>query len=145
MISVPAGRLDFQYGQLRFEPGQLRPNSAARLTARPRFGTKARRNKNVARFVLLFAAICLDKPDRFELRLSTRAAHLAFLEANAPSIKLGGPFLDDDDKPVGSLLILDCADAAAARTLLDGDPYAKAGLFESVALRPWRRVVGAAL
>jgi len=29
--------------------------------------------------------------------------------------------------------------------LLDGDPYAKAGLFESVALRPWRRVVGAAL
>jgi uncharacterized protein YciI len=115
------------------------------LTARPRFGTKVGRNKNLARFVLLFAAICLDKPGHVELRLSTRAAHLAFLEANAPSIKLGGPFLDDNDKPVGSLLILDCADATAARTLLDSDPYAKAGLFESVALRPWRRVVGAAL
>ena len=72
---------------------------------------------------MLFAAICLDKPGHVELRLSTRAAHLAFLEANAPSIKLGGPFLDDSDKPVGSLLILDCADAAAARSLLDGDPY----------------------
>jgi uncharacterized protein YciI len=94
---------------------------------------------------LLFAAICLDKPGYIDLRLSTRAAHLAFLEANAPRIKLGGPFLDESDKPVGSLLILDCADMAAARALLDGDPYAKAGLFESVSLRPWRRVVGAAL
>jgi hypothetical protein len=94
---------------------------------------------------LLFAAICLDKPGHLDLRLSTRAAHLAFLEAHAPSIKLGGPFLGDDDKPVGSLLILDCADAAAAQALLGGDPYAKAGLFESVVLRPWRRVVGAAL
>ena len=94
---------------------------------------------------MLFAAICLDKPGHVELRLSARAAHFAFLEANAPSIKLGGPFLDDSDRPVGSLLILDCADAAAARALLDEDPYARAGLFESVALRPWRRVVGAAL
>lgn len=94
---------------------------------------------------MLFAAICLDKPGHLDLRLSTRAAHLAFLEAHAPSIKLGGPFLGDDDKPVGSLLILDCADAAAAQALLGGDPYAKAGLFESVVLRPWRRVVGASL
>ncbi len=94
---------------------------------------------------MLFAAICLDKPGHVELRLSTRAAHLAFLETNAPSVKLGGPFLDADDRPIGSLLILDCVDLAAAQALLDSDPYAKAGLFESVALRPWRRVVGAAL
>ncbi|MGA8171233.1 MAG: YciI family protein [Methylocystis sp.] len=94
---------------------------------------------------MLFAAICLDKPGHVDLRLSTRAAHLAFLEAHAPRIKLGGPFLDENDKPVGSLLILDCADDDAARALLDADPYARAGLFESVSLRPWRRVVGAAL
>jgi len=94
---------------------------------------------------VLFAAICLDKPNGLNLRLSTRPAHLAFLEANAARIKLGGPFLDIEDRPVGSLLILECVDFASARALLDQDPYAKAGLFASVELRPFRRVVGAEL
>jgi uncharacterized protein len=93
---------------------------------------------------LLFAALCYDKPDHVDLRLSTRAAHLAYLEKHAARVKLGGPFLDGD-KPVGSMLILDCADEAAARALLAEDPYAQAGLFERVELRAWKRVVGAEL
>ncbi len=95
---------------------------------------------------MLFAAICLDKPGHVDLRLSTRAEHLAFLAEHAAQVKLGGPFLDAaGEKPIGSLLILDCADEAEARDLLGRDPYAKAGLFASVELRPWRRVVGAEL
>ncbi len=94
---------------------------------------------------MLFAAICLDKPGQIDLRLATRAAHLSFLEFNAAQIKLGGPFLDESEKPIGSLLILECVDQASAQALLNSDPYAKAGLFASVQLRPWRRVVGAKL
>jgi hypothetical protein len=94
---------------------------------------------------VLFAAICLDKPGSLDLRLSTRAAHLDFLDAHAPRVKLGGPFLDAEERPIGSLLILECLDLAAARALLDEDPYAKAGLFASVELKPFRRVVGAEL
>jgi len=94
---------------------------------------------------VLFVALCLDKPDSVDLRMATRTAHLAFLEENAARVKLGGPFLDQNDKPVGSMLILDCADANAARALLAEDPYAKAGLFASVEVKPWKRVVGAQL
>jgi uncharacterized protein YciI len=95
---------------------------------------------------LLFAALCLDKPGQADLRLATRAAHLAFLEDNAACVKLGGPFLDAaGERPIGSLLILDCESEAAARALLARDPYAEAGLFASVELKPWRRVVGAEL
>ena len=97
------------------------------------------------RFALLFAALCFDKPDGLDLRLATRAGHLAFLEKHAAQVKLGGPFLDAAEKPVGSLLILDCADEAAARALLADDPYAKAGLFERIDVRPWKHVVGAKL
>ena len=61
--------------------------------------------------------------------MSTRPAHLAFLEKHAASVKLGGPFLEGD-KPVGSMLILECDNEAAARALLAEDPYAEAGLFE---------------
>ena len=92
---------------------------------------------------MLFAAICMDKPGHIELRLANRPAHLAFLEQHGANVRLGGAFLDDaGEKPIGSLLILDCADRAAAQALLDNDPYAKAGLFASVELRPWRRAVG---
>jgi uncharacterized protein len=93
---------------------------------------------------LLFAALCFDKPGHVDLRMSTRAAHLAFLDKHAAKVKLGGPFLEGDT-PVGSLLLLDCEDEAAARALLAEDPYAQAGLFERVELKAWRRVVGAEL
>jgi uncharacterized protein YciI len=114
------------------------------LTAAAGFGKTSGIQRNEA--PVLFAVTCLDKPGLLDLRLANRQAHLAFLEANAANVKLGGPFLDAaGEKPIGSLLILDCASEAAARALLDADPYAKAGLFESVALRPWKRVVGADL
>lgn len=94
---------------------------------------------------MLFVALCHDKPDGLDLRMATRAAHLAFLEAHADRVKLGGPFVDAADKPIGSMLVLDCPDEAAARAMLAEDPYAKAGLFARVELKPWKRVVGAAL
>lgn len=95
---------------------------------------------------MLFVAICLDKPDHVDLRLATRNAHLAFLAEHAARVKLGGAFLDPaGEKPIGSMLVVEAEDAAAARALLANDPYAQAGLFADVELRPWRRAVGAEL
>jgi hypothetical protein len=93
---------------------------------------------------LLFVALCHDKPGHVDLRMSTRPAHLAWLEKHSASVKLGGPFIEND-KPVGSMLILETSDEASARALLAQDPYAEAGLFDRVELRAWRRVVGAEL
>lgn len=94
---------------------------------------------------MLFVALCHDRPGHLNLRLSTRSDHLAFLDKHAACVKLGGPFLDADEKPVGSMLILDCENEAQARAMLAEDPYAQVGLFERVELRPWKRVVGAEL
>ena len=49
-----------------------------------------------------------------------------------------GPFLDDQDRMIGSLLIVDVPDEAAAKRFADGDPFAKAGLFASTEIRKWR-------
>jgi uncharacterized protein YciI len=43
----------------------------------------------------------------------------------------------------GSLIILDVADRAEADAFVAGDPYGKAGLFESVQVRPWKKVLPA--
>lgn len=91
---------------------------------------------------MLFALICKDKPGHLQVRLDTRPEHVAFLnELNAKgTLKFAGPFLDADGKPDGSLVVIEAADAAAAKTLADADPYARAGLFESVEIRPWNWV-----
>ena len=89
---------------------------------------------------MLFAISCTDKPGALELRLATRPAHIEHLKAEAGRILLGGPVLDAAGNPCGSLLVVEAADRAAAEAFAAADPYAKAGLFESVAIRPYRVV-----
>lgn len=40
----------------------------------------------------------------------------------------------------GSLLVIDFADRVEAQTWLDDEPFAKAGLFESVSIRPFQNL-----
>lgn len=90
-----------------------------------------------------FAVLCLDKPESLAIRLANRDAHLVFLAETAGALQLGGPLLDDAGQMIGSLLVFEAADEAALRAILAEDPYAKAGLFASVEVRPYRPVVGA--
>ncbi len=89
---------------------------------------------------MLIALIAKDKPDALQTRLDNRAAHLAYIEETGV-VSQAGPLLNGDAM-IGSLVILDVADTAAAQTWADNDPYAKAGLFQSVELIPWKKVVG---
>ena len=88
-----------------------------------------------------FVLICRDKPGALQVRMDNRPAHLAYIEATGV-VTLAGPFLDDAGKPTGSLVILDVPDMAAAEAWAAGDPYASAGLFDSVSVQAWRKVVG---
>lgn len=90
----------------------------------------------------LFVLTCIDKPGALDLRMSTREAHLDYLERTG-LVKVAGPFLDDEGKPCGSMLIIEADDFADARAFGSEDPYCKAGLFQSVDVRPWRVAVGA--
>jgi uncharacterized protein YciI len=88
---------------------------------------------------MLFALICKDRAGRLQVRLDTRPEHVAFLEGLNGEKKLAfaGPFLNTDGKPNGSLVVVEAPDLAAAEALSAADPYAKAGLFESVEIRQW--------
>lgn len=89
---------------------------------------------------MLFAISCTDKPASLALRMETRPAHIEYLKQHAASFVLVGPVLDPEGKPCGSLLVVDVADRAAAEAFAAGDPYAKAGLFETAVIRPFRTV-----
>ena len=87
-----------------------------------------------------FALICRDKPGALEIRKANRDAHLAY--AAEHPILLGGPMLDEAGAMTGSLLILDVETRAEAEAFAANDPYARAGLFESVEIAAWKRVIG---
>jgi uncharacterized protein len=90
--------------------------------------------------MMLYALTCLDKPGALQTRLDTRAAHLEFLNTSG-KVVLAGPFIENG-QPVGSLVVVEAADLAEAQGFADTDPYAKAGLFASVTIREWRKVIG---
>jgi uncharacterized protein YciI len=90
---------------------------------------------------MLIALIARDKPGALDIRKANRESHLAYIDATGV-VNQAGPLLDDAEQMMGSLVILDVADMAAAQDWADNDPYAKAGLFESVELIPWKRVIG---
>lgn len=87
---------------------------------------------------MLFVIYAIDRPDSLELRKATRAAHLEFLAGFDTPV--GGPLLDTDGQMCGSCIVLDVPDRAAAQDFVANDPYAKAGLFESVALHEFMKV-----
>ncbi|GAB5438754.1 MULTISPECIES: YciI family protein [Falsiruegeria] len=88
---------------------------------------------------MLIALIAKDKAGALQTRLDNRPAHVDYLKSTGV-VSQAGPLLDGEDM-IGSLVILDVEDMAAAQDWADNDPYAKAGLFESVELIPWKKVI----
>lgn len=88
----------------------------------------------------LFAVICRDKPGALQTRLDNREAHLAHLR-DSGIVFMAGPLVEDGEMR-GSLVILDAEDLAAAWDWADRDPYGKAGLFRTVEIVEWKKVVG---
>jgi len=89
---------------------------------------------------MLFAVICRDKPGAVQTRLDTRAAHLAYIEATG-IVRMAGPFIEGGQM-VGSLIILETGSLAEAEAWAAGDPYKAAGLFASVSVTEWKKVIG---
>ena len=91
---------------------------------------------------MLFMVAAFDKPGMLETRLRVRPEHLDYLKSFGDRIKMGGAMLNEDEQPLGSLLIIEAEDQGAIETLVKGDPFAKAGVFERIDIRPWRATLG---
>jgi len=91
---------------------------------------------------MLFAVLCTDKPNALRVRMDTRPEHIVFLDdLNAKGgLAFAGPFLDDTGKPNGSLVVIKAETIEEAQAIAADDPYAKAGLFAHVDIKPWNWV-----
>jgi uncharacterized protein len=91
---------------------------------------------------MLFVVSAFDRPGAGELRAKVRPAHLDYLKGRIGQIRAGGAFLDTNEQPVGSMLIIEAEDQAAAEAFTAGDPFRLEGVFERVEVRPWRAALG---
>ena len=90
---------------------------------------------------MLVALNARDKAGALNIRMENRPKHVEYLKASA-AVRMAGPLLNDAGDMCGSLIILEVEDMAEAEAWAASDPYALAGLFESVSLDPWNKVIG---
>jgi len=90
-----------------------------------------------------------DREDSLQARMEARQAHIARLEAllNEGRLLLAGPrpSIDANDPgPAGfqgSLVVARFDSLADARQWADADPYMEAGVYDSVEVTPFKRVM----
>ena len=98
---------------------------------------------------MLYAIVADDAPGTLAARVAARPAHLARLELlrNEGRLVLAGPCpaIDSPDPgPAGfsgSLIVAEFESLAAAQAWADADPYRAAGVYKTVSVRPFRKVL----
>lgn len=79
---------------------------------------------------MLFAFYLLDKPGASEQRLELRPAQYEHLGKVEDRMVTGGPLLaDDGETMIGSLLVIDFPDRAAAEAWLADAPFTNGGVY----------------
>lgn len=84
-----------------------------------------------------------DKAGALDVRMANRPAHLEWAKAHSEHILMAGPvFAEDGETFAGSTFVVEFDSLADARAWAEDDPYAKAGLFDTVEIRPFRWLIG---
>ena len=87
---------------------------------------------------MIFVFHLIDRADAGDLRQRVRPEHKSYLAAVADRIAFAGPLTQDDGQTMlGSLLVIDFDDRAAAERWMAEEPFTKAGLYQSVSVLPF--------
>ena len=86
------------------------------------------------------ALFCHVDPLRENDRLRLRADHLAYIAAHRTQILAGGPTLYGTGAPETMIILLDLEPADAER-FIHAEPYMANGVFGSVEIKSWARVL----
>lgn len=98
---------------------------------------------------MLYALISQDQSASLDKRLAVRPAHVERLQAlkNAGRLILAGPHpaIDSEDPGeagfTGSLVVAEFDSLEDARQWADSDPYVSAGVYKSITVKPFKKVL----
>ena len=93
---------------------------------------------------MLYAIIATDVADSLEKRLSVRPAHIKRLEVlkEQQRLVLAGPHPKENEEGFsGSLVVAEFENLSEAESWADADPYFKTGAYQSVIVKPFKKVL----
>lgn len=98
---------------------------------------------------MFYAIISEDIPNSLDRRMSARPAHLERLKmlANEGRLLIAGPHpaIDSEDPAEagfsGSLVVAEFASLEVARAWAEADPYVEAGVYGTVKVKPFKKVL----
>ncbi len=98
---------------------------------------------------MFYAIMGTDREESLEARLKVRPEHLQRIEKlrDEGRLLLAGPHpaIDCEDPGAagfsGSLIVAEFTDLESAREWAEADPYALSGVFSSVTVKPFKRVL----
>jgi len=90
-----------------------------------------------------FLITALDGKDSeaLERRMAARPAHIEYATARAAEGKviIGGAILDDNEKMIGSMLVVEYpSKEAVEKEYLANDPYVTKNVWQEIEVRPYR-------
>ena len=81
----------------------------------------------------------LAQPGSAALRRAFGQDHEAYLAAHADMVMARGPLVsDEDEQPVGSVLLLDVPDMDTARGFMEKEPFFSHGVYKQINFHRWR-------
>ena len=98
---------------------------------------------------MLYAIISQDVENSLDKRLSVRPAHVERLQTlkEQGRLVIAGPHpaIDNEDPGpagfTGSLIVAEFESLEAAQNWADDDPYIKAGVYDTVIVKPFKKVL----
>lgn len=90
---------------------------------------------------MLYAIIAQDKPNNVEHRLAVRPTHLEHLKSLGDKLVFGGALVGTDDKPEGSLMVIEADSLEQAKAMAAQDPFVTEGVFGSYEVKRWNWAV----
>ncbi len=98
---------------------------------------------------MLYVITSTDNENSLEKRLGVRPAHLERLQVlqDQGRLIIAGPFpaIDSDDPGTmgftGSMIVAEFNSQEEAKLWADSDPYAEAGVYHSVTIKPFKPVL----
>ena len=86
---------------------------------------------------MMFVIQGFDAPGAAALREQYLDAHVAHLRSLGERFVIGGPFLGENGVPVGSMIVIEAADRAAAEAFAAADPFVLNKVFARTEIHAW--------
>ncbi len=86
-----------------------------------------------------YLVLTKDRADCSHIRSAIKPSHVEYLEEHKARLLAAGTLINGDAVEYDGMMLIDTEDPDEADAFISDDPYSHAGLYDEIALLPWRK------